>query len=52
MAKKIKTIVKIQIPAGAATAQPPVGTALSSYGLNIDDNVPNVKFCLLSDPTS
>jgi len=37
MAKKIKTIIKIQIPAGAATAQPPVGTALGPHGLNIGD---------------
>ncbi|MEK7134801.1 MAG: 50S ribosomal protein L11, partial [Patescibacteria group bacterium] len=37
MAKKIKTIVKIQIPAGAATAQPPVGTALGPHGLNIGE---------------
>ena len=37
MAKKVKTIIKIQIPAGAATAQPPVGTALGPHGLNIGD---------------
>ena len=37
MAKKIKTIIKIQIPAGAATAQPPVGTALGPHGLNIGE---------------
>jgi len=35
--KKIKTIIKIQIPAGAATAQPPVGTALGPHGLNIGE---------------
>ena len=39
MAKKIKTIIKIQIPAGAATAQPPVGTALGPHGLNIGEFV-------------
>ncbi len=37
MAKKIKTIIKLQIPAGAATAQPPVGTALGPHGLNIGE---------------
>jgi len=37
MVKKIKTIIKIQIPAGAATAQPPVGTALGPHGLNIGE---------------
>lgn len=39
MAKKIKIIIKIQIPAGAATAQPPVGTALGPHGLNIGEFV-------------
>lgn len=39
MAKKIKTIIKIQIPGGAATAQPPVGTALGPHGLNIGEFV-------------
>ena len=39
MAKKVKTIIKIQIPAGAATAQPPVGTALGPHGLNIGEFV-------------
>lgn len=35
MAKKIKTIIKINIPAGAATPAPPVGTALGPHGLPI-----------------
>ncbi len=34
-AKKIKTIIKINIPAGAATPAPPVGTALGPHGLPI-----------------
>ena len=33
--KKIKTIIKINIPAGAATPAPPVGTALGPHGLPI-----------------
>jgi large subunit ribosomal protein L11 len=37
MAKKIKTIVKIQIPAGQANPAPPVGTALGPHGLNLQD---------------
>jgi large subunit ribosomal protein L11 len=37
MAKTIKTIVKLQIPAGKATPAPPVGTALGPHGLNIQD---------------
>ena len=35
MAKKIKTLIKIALPAGAATPAPPVGTALGPHGLNI-----------------
>lgn len=35
MAKKIKTIIKLQIPAGQATPAPPVGPALAQYGINI-----------------
>ncbi|MGE5297696.1 MAG: 50S ribosomal protein L11 [Acidobacteriaceae bacterium] len=35
MAKKIKSIVKIQLPAGKATPAPPVGTALGPHGINI-----------------
>jgi len=38
MAKKqILSVVKIQIPAGAATPAPPVGTALGPYGVAIMD---------------
>lgn len=35
MAKKIKTIVKFQAPAGRATPAPPVGTALGPHGVNL-----------------
>ncbi|MBI2017736.1 50S ribosomal protein L11 [Candidatus Daviesbacteria bacterium] len=35
MAKKIKTYIKLTIPAGVATAAPPVGTALGPHGLPI-----------------
>src|SRR5260221_10637033 len=35
MAKKIKILIKIALPAGAATPAPPVGTALGPHGLNI-----------------
>ncbi|MFA5029565.1 MAG: 50S ribosomal protein L11 [Patescibacteria group bacterium] len=35
MAKKIKTIIKLQIKAGAANPAPPVGPALGQHGLNI-----------------
>ncbi len=39
MAKKVKAIVKLQIPAGKATPAPPVGTALGPHGINI------MQFC-------
>ncbi len=35
MAKKVKGVVKLQIPAGAANPAPPVGPALGSAGVNI-----------------
>ena len=38
MAKnRVKAVVKIQIPAGAATPAPPVGTALGPHGVAIMD---------------
>jgi large subunit ribosomal protein L11 len=37
MAKEIKTIVKIQIPAGQANPAPPVGMVLGPHGLNLQD---------------
>lgn len=39
MAKKVKTIIKLNIPAGEATAAPPVGPALGQHGLPIMDFV-------------
>ncbi|MBI2327966.1 50S ribosomal protein L11 [Candidatus Curtissbacteria bacterium] len=39
MAKKIKTIIKLNVKAGEATAAPPVGTALGPHGLPIMDFV-------------
>lgn len=35
MAKKVKTIIKLTIPAGEATPAPPVGPALGQHGLPI-----------------
>ncbi|MDD2677902.1 MAG: 50S ribosomal protein L11 [Candidatus Paceibacterota bacterium] len=37
MAKLIKTIIKLQIPAGQANPAPPVGPALGQHGLNIQE---------------
>ena len=37
--KKIKTYIKLNIPAGTATAAPPVGPALGQHGLPIMDFV-------------
>jgi large subunit ribosomal protein L11 len=39
VAKKIRTVVTLQLPAGKATPAPPVGTALGPHGINI------VEFC-------
>ena len=33
--KKIKAVVKIQLPAGKATAGPPIGSSLGPHGINI-----------------
>ena len=35
MAKKITGYIKLQIPAGKATPQPPIGPALGQYGIPI-----------------
>ena len=35
MAKKVRTIIKLQIPAGQANPAPPVGPALGQHGINI-----------------
>ena len=37
MAKKITANLKLRIPAGKATAGPPVGSTLGQYGLNMMD---------------
>jgi len=37
MPKKVKTVVKLQIPAGKANPAPPVGPALGQHGLNIQE---------------
>lgn len=39
MAKKVTGMAKMQLPAGAATPAPPVGTALGPHGVNI------MQFC-------
>lgn len=39
MAKKIRTVVTLQLPAGKATPAPPVGTVLGPHGINL------VEFC-------
>ena len=39
MAKEITKIIKLQLPAGAATPAPPVGTVLGPAGVNIGEFV-------------
>jgi len=35
VAKKVKAVIKLQIPAGKANPAPPVGSALGQHGVNI-----------------
>jgi len=35
VAKKLKTIVRLQIPAGKANPAPPIGPALAGHGINL-----------------
>lgn len=35
--KKIKTVIKLQVPAGQANPAPPIGPALGQHGVNIMD---------------
>lgn len=37
MAKKIKSVIKLNLPAGAATPAPPVGPILGQAGINMMD---------------
>ena len=37
MAKKVMTVVKLQLPAGKANPAPPVGTVLGPHGIQIMD---------------
>ena len=37
MAKKITTVIKLQVPGGKANPAPPVGPALGQHGINIMD---------------
>jgi large subunit ribosomal protein L11 len=39
MAKKVLTLIKLQVPAGQANPAPPVGPALGQHGVNI------MEFC-------
>jgi large subunit ribosomal protein L11 len=46
VAKKVMTIIKLQIPAGAANPAPPVGPALGQHGVNI------MEFCKAFNATT
>ncbi len=39
MAKKVKDVIKLQIPAGKANPAPPIGPALAQHGINL------MQFC-------
>ena len=46
MAKKIRIVLTLQLPAGKATPAPPVGTALGPHGINI------MEFCKAYNATT
>src|SRR5215210_4647321 len=46
MAKKVLTLIKLQVPGGAANPAPPVGPALGQHGVNI------MEFCKAFNATT
>ncbi|MGQ9678632.1 MAG: 50S ribosomal protein L11 [bacterium] len=50
MAKKILAVVKLQIPAGQATAAPPVGPALGQHGVNIGEFIKAINEATRKEP--
>ncbi len=50
MAKKIVAIVKLQVPAGQATAAPPIGPALGQHGVNIAEFIKAVNEATRKEP--
>lgn len=50
MAKKVLAMVKLQIPAGQATAAPPVGPALGQHGVNIGEFIKAVNEATRKEP--
>lgn len=50
MAKKVLAMVKLQIPAGQATAAPPIGPALGQHGVNIGEFIKAVNEATRKEP--
>jgi large subunit ribosomal protein L11 len=50
MTKKVLAVVKLQIPAGQATAAPPVGPALGQHGVNIAEFIRAFNEATKKDP--
>ena len=50
MAKKVLTLIKLQVPGGAANPAPPVGPALGQHGINIMEFVKAFNAQTAGDP--
>ena len=50
MAKKVKAVITLQLPAGKATPAPPVGPALGQHGINIMEFVKAFNAQTAGDP--
>jgi hypothetical protein len=48
MAKKVKAILKLNLPAGEATPAPPVGPALGQHGVPIMELLKNIMLIRLN----
>jgi large subunit ribosomal protein L11 len=50
MVKKVAAVVRLQVPAGQATAAPPVGPALGQHGVNIAEFIKAVNEATRKEP--
>ncbi len=50
MVKKVAAVVRLQVPAGQATAAPPVGPALGQHGVNIAEFIKLVNEATRKEP--
>ncbi|MEO0086291.1 MAG: 50S ribosomal protein L11 [candidate division WOR-3 bacterium] len=50
MVKKVAAVVRLQVPAGQATAAPPVGPALGQHGVNIAEFIKAINEATRKEP--